>query len=144
VSFCHGLWVLDLREICTQDETFDAGLTLGNPRYEMLLLHSDSWAGFEVADKLQSNTRRCLMSFRLLQSPPQASTRSMRVPLRWIELDGCMAGNEFLRSWLGDNNDSGERWQRLNWGALAGLAVSFVISGGFWTGVGLLLARALR
>ena len=125
-------------------ETFDVPLTTGNPRPGMLLLHSDSWTGVQMADELQSDTRRCLMSFKLLQFPPQASTRSMRVPLRWMELDGCMAGNEFLRSWLGDNNDSDERRQRLNWGAFAGLAVSFVISGAFWAGVGVMLARALR
>ena len=84
------------------------------------------------------------MSFKLLQIPPQASTRSKCIPLRWMTLDGCMGGNEFLSSWLGENNDSDEPRQRLNWGALAGLGVSFVISGGFWAGVGVLVARALR
>src|ERR1700758_380588 len=109
----------------------------------MLLLHSDSWAGLEVAEQLQPDTRRCLMSFKLLQFPPQASTRSMRVPLRWMALDGCMGGNQFLSLWLGDDHDSDQSRQRLNWGALAGLAASFVISGGFWAGVGVLVARAL-
>jgi len=84
------------------------------------------------------------MSFKLLQIPPQASTRSMRVPLRWMELDGCMGGNEFLSSWLGDNPGSDQLRQRLNWGALTGLAISFVVCGGFWAGVGVLVARALR
>jgi len=83
------------------------------------------------------------MSFKLLQIPPQASTRSMRVPLRWMELDGGMGGNGFLSSWLGDP-DSDQSRQRLNWGALAGLAISFVVCGGFWAGVGVLVARALR
>jgi hypothetical protein len=84
------------------------------------------------------------MSFKLLQFPPQASTRSMRIPLRWIELDGCMGANQFLSSWLGDNHDSDQPRRRLNWGALAGMAISFVISGGFWAGVGLTIARSLR
>lgn len=84
------------------------------------------------------------MSFKLLQFPPQASTRSMRVPLRWMDLDRCIGGNQFLNSWLGDDDDPYQVRQRLNWGALAGMAISFVISGGFWAGVGVLVARALR
>ena len=83
------------------------------------------------------------MSHKLLQFPQQTSTRSTRVPLRWTDLDGCMRANGFLSSWLGDDNDSGEP-RRLNWGAFAGLAISFVISGGFWAGVGVLIARAVK
>ena len=84
------------------------------------------------------------MSFKLLQFPPQASTRTMRVPLRWVGMDECMGGTGFLSSWLGDDNDSDQQREGVNWGAIAGLAVSFVISGGFWAGVGILVARALR
>ena len=84
------------------------------------------------------------MSFKLLQFSPQASTRSMRVPLRWMELDQCMGTNQFLSSWLGDDHGSDQSRQRLNWGVLAGVAISFVIGGGFWAGVGLLIARSVR
>jgi hypothetical protein len=84
------------------------------------------------------------MSFKLLQFPPQASTRSMRVPLRWMELDGCMGANQYLSAWLGDDHNSDQLPKRLNWGAIAGLAISFFIGGGFWAGVGLLIARSLR
>ena len=84
------------------------------------------------------------MSFKLLQFPPQVSTRSMRVPLRWMTLDGCMGANGFLGSWLDDEHDPDQGQRHLNWGAIAGLAISFVISGGFWAVVGVLVARALK
>ena len=83
------------------------------------------------------------MSFKL-QSPPQASTRAMRDPVRWMGLDSGLGGSGFLSSWLDDNHDSGERRRHLNWGAIAGLTASLVISGGFWAGVGILLSRVLK
>lgn len=82
------------------------------------------------------------MSFKLIQFPAQASTRRMRVPVRWIGLDGNIGGSGFLGAWLGDDNDQTSR--SFNWGALAGFAISFVIGGGFWAGVGLLIARMVR
>lgn len=85
------------------------------------------------------------MSFKLLQFPAQASTRTMRVPVRWMSLDSCPGGgNRFLNAWLDDSNDSDQLQRSVNWGAIAGLAISFVISGGFWAGVGVLLARGLK
>jgi len=84
------------------------------------------------------------MSFRLLQFPPQASTRSMRVPVRWMRLDGGIGASGFLNSWPGDDNDPEKPRRRVNWRAIVGLAVSFVISGGFWAGVGVLVERALK
>lgn len=84
------------------------------------------------------------MSFKLLQFPPQASTRAMRIPVRWMRLDSGLGGSGFLGSWLGDDNDSDQRRRRINWGAIAGLALSLVISGGFWAGVGLLIARNVK
>lgn len=97
-----------------------------------------------MADELQSDTRRCLMSFKLVNFPPQASSRAMRVPMRWMCLEKGLGGSRFLSSWLGDDNDSDQRRQRINWGAIAGLALSFAISGGFWAGVGLLIARTVK
>ena len=84
------------------------------------------------------------MSFQLLQFPAHTSTRTMRVPLRWVGMDECMGGTRFLSSWLGDHNDSDEQREGINWGAIAGLTISFAISGGFWAGVGVLVARALK
>ena len=98
----------------------------------------------EMADELQSSSERCLVSFRLIQFPARASTRTMRVPMHWIELDGNMGGSGFLGGWLGDDNDSAQASPSFNWGALAGLALSFVIGGGFWAGVGLLIVRVVR
>jgi len=95
-----------------------------------------------MEDELQTNARRCLMSFKLLQFPPQASTRAMRVPMRWMGMDGCLSGNGFLSSWLEDN-DLDEPRRQINWGAIAGLAISLAISGGFWAGLGVLAARLL-
>ena len=100
--------------------------------------------GDEMADELQSDARRCLMSFRLLNFPPQASTRTMRVPMRWIGLDSDLAGRGFLGSWLDGDNDPDRPQRHVNWGAVAGLALSLVISGGFLTGVGILVERTLR
>lgn len=97
-----------------------------------------------MADELQSDTRRCLMSFKLVNFPPQASSRAMRVPMRWMCLEKGLGGSRFLSSWLGDDNDSDQRRRRINWGAIAGLALSFAISGGFWAGVGLLIARNVK
>ena len=84
------------------------------------------------------------MSFKLLQFPPQASTRVMHVPVRWMGLDSGLGGSGFLSLWLGDDNDLDQPRRRINWGAIAGLALSFVISGGFWAGVGLLVARTVK
>jgi hypothetical protein len=98
----------------------------------------------EMADELQTNARRCLMSFKLLNFPPQASTRAMRVPVRWMCLESGLGGSRFLSSWLGDDNDSDQSRKHINWGAVAGLTLSFAISGGFWAGVGLLIARTVK
>ena len=84
------------------------------------------------------------MSFKLVNFPPQASSRAMRVPMRWMCLESGLGGSRFLSSWLGDDNDSDHRCRRINWGAIAGLALSFAISGGFWAGVGLLIARNVK
>jgi hypothetical protein len=84
------------------------------------------------------------MSYKLLQFPPQASTRTMRVPVRWMCLDSGLGRSGFLSSWLGDDNGLDERRRPINWGAIAGLALSFAVSGGFWAGVGLLIARTVK
>lgn len=84
------------------------------------------------------------MSFKLLNFPPQASTRAMRAPMRWMGLDSGLGSGGFLSSWLDDDNDSDQSRRHLNWGAIAGLALSFVISGSFWAGLGVLVERTLR
>ena len=85
------------------------------------------------------------MSVKLRQSPDEARTRVAHletVPVRWTMLDPCVGGNRFLKSLLGPDSDGPHSEQRrINWGAICGIGISFVISAGFWAGVGLLLAR---
>ena len=68
-----------------------------------------------MADKSRIDARRRLLSFELLQFPPQTSTRTMRVPMRCVGLDGSMGGTGFLSSWLGDDTDSDQQGQGVNW-----------------------------
>ena len=88
------------------------------------------------------------MSFKLLQFPPQPSTRVLRmtaVPARWIAPDGYMVEGGFLHSWLEDEDVKNERSPRsLNWGAISGLVISLTISGAFWAGIGSLIAHFAR
>jgi hypothetical protein len=83
------------------------------------------------------------VSFKLLPFPPQESTRAMRVPMRWMDLGSGLGGSLFLSSWLADDNDSDPPRRHVNWGVVAGLEL-FVIGGGFLSGVGVLLVRALK
>ena len=84
------------------------------------------------------------MSFRLLQFPPQASTRSMRLPMRWMGLDGSLRTSGFLSSWLEDDDFDLADARQVNWGALGGLALSLALSGAFWAGVGILVSHLVR
>ena len=60
------------------------------------------------------------------------------------EMDGFLGGTGFLSSWLGDDNDSDPQRQGVHWVAIAGPAIAFMISRGFWAGAGVRVARALR
>jgi len=88
------------------------------------------------------------MSFKLLQFSPQASTRAVRMkmlPERWTEGYEYSRGVRFLPAWLEDEFDSAHgTGRRIKWGAISGLALSVVVSGGFWVGVGLLIARIVK
>jgi hypothetical protein len=88
------------------------------------------------------------MSFKLLQFSPQESTRAVRmkmVPERWTEGYEYSRGVRFLPAWLENDSDSltGTR-RHINWGAISGLALSLVISGSFWAGIGFLIARVVK
>jgi hypothetical protein len=88
------------------------------------------------------------MSFKLLQFSPQTSTRAIRmriVPERWSEGYEYSRGVRFLPAWMEMEDEGGASGKRdINWGALSGLALSFVISGSFWVGIGLLVARIVK
>ncbi len=92
------------------------------------------------------------MSFKLLQFSPHQSTRAVRlkmVPERWTEGYEYSRGVRFLPAWLENDSDSllagmtGTR-RRINWAAISGLALSLVISGSFWAGLGFLVARVVK
>ena len=87
------------------------------------------------------------MSFKLLQFSPEASTRvRMRaVPERWTRSYEYSRGATFLPVWMDvDPDPSRDAETRINWGAISGLAFSMVVGAGFWVGLGMLVARALR
>ncbi|HLV88832.1 MAG TPA: hypothetical protein VKV39_17735 [Candidatus Sulfotelmatobacter sp.] len=50
----------------------------------------------------------------------------------------------FLRAWFEYDSGFGNPEQRRKWGTLLGLVMVLGISGGFWTGIGLLIARLLK
>lgn len=98
------------------------------------------------------------MSYRFTQLPPQ-STRGMNVKIavhgpadelteKLWSASWKFQDVQFLRSWFELDTEvdrvarrsKGSR-DRVNWNAVTGLAVMAVVSGGFWAGVGLLIAR---
>jgi hypothetical protein len=102
-----------------------------------------------MAEELQQRARRCFMSFKLLQFSPQTSTRAVRmreVPERWTDGYEHSQGVKFLPAWLDDDFAPASKAakRRIHWGAISGMALSLVISGGFWAGVGLLIARVVK
>ena len=76
------------------------------------------------------------MSYRVLQLFPQASTR----------ITGPFLPSEdmgFLQSWFegGSIRDEDAAPRQVNWGAIAGLALSVALSVIFWAGLVWLVAR---
>jgi hypothetical protein len=87
------------------------------------------------------------------RSFPRSSTSE--APLRWqIDSWGSSANlpdanledMKFLRSWLVYDSDVqiGLARGRFDWNAIAGIALAVGISASFWTGVGLIIARAWK
>ena len=76
------------------------------------------------------------MSYKVLQLSPPASTRVTRpfLPSRDIG---------FVQSWFegGSIRDENAERRHLNWGAVAGLAISVALSATFWAGVVWMVAR---
>jgi len=87
------------------------------------------------------------MSFKLLQFSPEMSTRTVRiraVPDYWRSgyhhpLDVGLGG-----SWRSDFERPERKKSGMNWGAISGLAVSLVVSGGFWAGMGYIISRIVK
>ena len=95
------------------------------------------------------------MSYRFTQLSPQSSTRgtnlkvSIHAPEELTEQLGSTSEKfrdmQFLRSWFELDSEVSQVRQssrdRINWNAVMGLAVIAGVSGGFWAGLGLLIAR---
>lgn len=79
------------------------------------------------------------MSYKVLQLFPPASTRVTRPFLRSEDMG-------FLQSWFegGSIRDENTARRHLNWGAIAGLAISVALSATFWAGVVWIVARIWR
>ena len=89
------------------------------------------------------------MSFNSFELFPQASTRVIRmraIPEAWSAQSGSAPDIGFLRSWFEFDSDfeDSSAPRRINWGAIAGLALSIAVSAGFWTGAALLIERVWR
>jgi len=95
-----------------------------------------------MANQLLAQTRRCFMSYKVLQLSPQASTRiSFANQAPWNPQGS--RDIDFLRSWFEDDSDldlSVVR-DRTNWNAIAGLAFTISVSASFWAGIGWMIAR---
>ena len=88
------------------------------------------------------------MGGKVLQLSPQTSTRLTRS--RTTVHDSRSAQSVasldlgFLPSWFESDSASHKGRRRINWGAISGLAISIVVSGGVWAGVLWMVSRLLR
>ena len=84
------------------------------------------------------------MSFKLLPFSPRTSSRVLRmraIPEQWSGSQMYSPEMGFVRVWL----EPEESLQKeTNWGAIYGLALSAVISAGFWAGIALLIERICK
>lgn len=85
------------------------------------------------------------MSFRLMQFPPQSIGRVIRMKAirePWSGPSMYSPGAGFLQSFIEDDENVAPK--RTNWGAISGLALSVIVSAGFWTGLAVLIQRVWR
>lgn len=87
------------------------------------------------------------MSYRISQlSPHSTNAKRLRVVIETPSADSPQGfrNMQFWRSWLefdSEQADQRSSRSRLNWNVVLGLVAVAGISAGFWTGVGLLIAR---
>jgi hypothetical protein len=79
------------------------------------------------------------LSYKLLQLFPQPSTRVTGPSIRSDDMG-------FLQSWFegGSLHDENIARRHVNWGAIAGLAISVALSATLWAGVVWIVARIWR
>jgi hypothetical protein len=90
------------------------------------------------------------MSYRVLQLSPLSSTRTTRRRIA-VQESGRVRSElshdtGFLRSWFecDPDLDQGNIYNRINWGAISGLALSVAFSASIWAGVVWIVARIWR
>jgi hypothetical protein len=86
-----------------------------------------------------SNTVSKLFS----QAGTGSTARLASACLPWRAPAGSLRDIHFLRSWIeldAQKSPTGSG-RRINWGKVLGLMLVVAVSGGFWTGVGLLVVR---
>ena len=89
------------------------------------------------------------MSYRVSQrSPHSTNPLNLRVSFKapWSDGPENFQEMQFWRSWLEFDSQLDRRRSksRVNWNAIFGLALTAGVSAGFWTGVGLTIARLVR
>ena len=69
-----------------------------------------------------------------------------RISQAWGSSPSNLEDTRFLRSWLVYDSEleTGRTRGRVNWNMVLGLALAATVSAGFWTGVGLVIARVWK
>ena len=81
---------------------------------------------------------------KLLPFSPRTSNRVLRmraIPGAWLGSQFATHQPDFVDVWLEPDEAI---QQQINWGAISGLALALLVSGGFWAGLALLIQRVLH
>lgn len=82
---------------------------------------------------------------KLLPFSPRTSNRVLRmraIPEWWFGSQMYSNQSDFASVW--QEPDENRMQEPINWGVVSGLALAIVVSGGFWTGLALLIQRFWR
>lgn len=81
---------------------------------------------------------------KLLPFSPRTSNRVLRmraIPGSWFGSQFATRQPDFVDVWLEPDETI---QQPINWGAISGLALALLVSGGFWAALALLIQRVLH
>lgn len=90
------------------------------------------------------------MSYKISQLSPRLSTRTIR--MRIIPLEFCLPSGaprqvnreilakSFVQAWFEDDSRPAAA-PHANWGAISGMALSLVLSAGFWTALAMAVGK---
>ena len=97
---------------------------------------------------MANENEEVLVSFRILRFPAEGTARVLRmraIPEHWSTPSGYSPDLGFLQAWFDDDCRSKNfSVDRINWGAVSGLALSVAVSVSFWAGVDMLIARLVH